>query len=148
MGDVLSLIEKAQEAFDERQAKALEKKIRKNEFNLEDFREQLHQIKKMGPLEDILGMIPGLGKLKGIKAFRPDERQLVRLEAIVNSMTVKERRNPRLINGSRRLRISKGSGTTVQDVNRLLKQFAMMKKMIKQFTNRGARGISPNMFPV
>ncbi|HEX9909608.1 MAG TPA: signal recognition particle protein [Desulfatiglandales bacterium] len=148
MGDVLSLIEKAQEAFDERQAKALEKKIRKNEFNLEDFREQLHQIKKMGPLEDILGMMPGLGKLKGIKAFRPDERQLVRLEAIVNSMTVKERHNPRLINGSRRLRIAKGSGTTVQDVNRLLKQFATMKKMIKQFTTRGARGISPNMFPV
>jgi signal recognition particle subunit SRP54 len=148
MGDVLSLIEKAQEAFDERQAKALEKKIRKNEFNLEDFREQLHQIKKMGPLEDILGMIPGLGKLKGIKAFRPDERQLVRLEAIVNSMTIKERHNPRLINGSRRLRIAKGSGTTVQDVNRLLKQFTMMKKMIKQFTARGTRGISPNMFPV
>ena len=148
MGDVLSLIEKAEGAFDERQAKALEKKIRKNDFNLEDFRQQLHQIKKMGPLEDILGMIPGLGKLKGIKAFRPDEGQLVRVEAIVNSMTVKERHNPRLINGSRRLRIAKGSGTTVQDVNRLLKQFAMMKKMIKQFTARGSRGISPGMLPM
>jgi signal recognition particle subunit SRP54 len=147
MGDVLSLIEKAEEAFDERQAKALEKKIRKDEFNLEDFRQQLHQIKKMGPLEDILGMVPGLGKLKGIKALRPDEGQLVRVEAIVNSMTVKERHNPRLINGSRRLRIAKGSGTTVQDVNRLLKQFTMMKKMMKQFTQRGSRGISPGMFP-
>ncbi|OGP94002.1 MAG: signal recognition particle protein [Deltaproteobacteria bacterium RBG_16_54_18] len=148
MGDVLSLIEKAEEAFDEQQAKALEKKIRKDEFNLEDFRQQLHQIKKMGPLEDILGMIPGLGKLKGIKALRPDEGQLVRVEAIVDSMTVKERHNPRLINGSRRLRIAKGSGTTVQDVNRLLKQFAMMKKMIKQFTARGSRGISPGMLPM
>ncbi|OGP55815.1 MAG: signal recognition particle protein [Deltaproteobacteria bacterium RBG_13_52_11] len=148
MGDVLSLIEKAQAAFDERQAETLEKKLRKNEFTLEDFRDQLHQIKKMGPLEDILGMIPGLGKLKGIKAVRPDERQLVRLEAIVNSMTTDERRNPRIINGRRRLRIAKGSGTTVQDVNRLLKQFAMMKKMIKQFSKKGGKGVLPNMLPV
>jgi signal recognition particle subunit SRP54 len=146
MGDVLTLIEKTQAAFDEGQAEALEKKLRKDEFTLEDFRQQLHQIKKMGPLEDILGMIPGLGKLKGIKAFRPDEGQFVRLEAIVNSMTVTERRNPRIINGSRRLRIAKGSGTTVQDVNRLLKQFAMTKKMLKQFNKRGGKGISPTMF--
>jgi signal recognition particle subunit SRP54 len=146
MGDVLTLIEKTQEAFDERQAEVLEKKLRKDEFTLEDFRQQLHQIKKMGPLEDILGMIPGLGKLKGIKAFRPDEGQFVRLEAIVNSMTATERRNPRIINGSRRLRIAKGSGTTVQDVNRLLKQFAMTKKMLKQFSKRGGKGISPSMF--
>jgi signal recognition particle subunit SRP54 len=146
MGDVLTLIEKTQAAFDERQAEDLEKKLRKDEFTLEDFRQQLHQIKKMGPLEDILGMIPGLGKLKGIKAFRPDEGQLVRLEAIVNSMTATERRNPRIINGSRRLRVAKGSGTTVQDVNRLLKQFAMTKKMLKQFSKRGGKGISPTMF--
>ena len=147
MGDVLSLIEKTQAAFDERQAEALEKKLRKDEFTLEDFRDQLLQIKKMGSLEDILGMIPGLGKLKGIKAFRPDEGQLVRLEAIVNSMTAAERRIPRIINGSRRLRIAKGSGTTVQDVNRLLKQFLMTKKMLKQFNKRGGKGISPAMFP-
>jgi signal recognition particle subunit SRP54 len=148
MGDVLSLIEKAQAAFDERQAEALEKKLRKDEFTLEDFRDQLRQIKKMGPLEDILGMMPGLGKLKGIKTLRPDEKQLVRLEAMVSSMTAKERRNPRIINGSRRLRIAKGSGTTVQDVNRLLKQFAMTKKMIKQVSKRGGKGISPTMFPL
>jgi signal recognition particle subunit SRP54 len=148
MGDVLSLIEKAQAAFDERQAEALEKKLRKDEFTLEDFRDQLRQIKKMGPLEDILGMVPGLGKLKGIKNLRPDEKQLVRLEAMVSSMTAKERRNPRIINGSRRLRIAKGSGTTVQDVNRLLKQFAMTKKMIKQVSKRGGKGISPAMFPL
>jgi signal recognition particle subunit SRP54 len=147
MGDVLSLIEKAEAAFDERQAEALEKKLRKDEFSLEDFRDQLRQIKKLGPLEDIMGMIPGLGKMKGIKALRPDEGQLVRLEAIVNSMTNEERRTPRIINGSRRLRIAKGSGTTVQDVNRLLKQFAMTKKMIKQFNKRGGKGISPTMFP-
>lgn len=146
MGDVLSLIEKTQAAFDESQAEALEKKLRKDEFTLEDFRQQLNQIKKMGSLEDILGMIPGLGKLKGIKGFRPDEGQLVRLEAIVNSMTATERGNPRIINGSRRLRIAKGSGTTVQDVNRLLKQFAMTKKMLKQFSKRGGKGISPTMF--
>jgi signal recognition particle subunit SRP54 len=148
MGDVLSLIEKAQEAFDERQAEALEKKLRKDELTLEDFRDQLRQIKKLGPLEDIMGMIPGLGKLKGMKAMRPDEGQLVRLEAIINSMTAEERRAPRIINGSRRLRIAKGSGTTVQDVNRLLKQFAMTKKMIKQFNKRGGKGISPNMLPL
>ena len=148
MGDVLSLIEKAEEAFDERQAEALEKKLRKDEFTLEDFRDQLRQIKKLGPLEDIMGMIPGLGKLKGMKAFRPDEGQFVRLEAIVNSMTATERRNPRIINGSRRLRIAKGSGTTVQDVNKLLKQFAMTKKMIKQVSKRGGKGISPTMFPL
>ena len=148
MGDVLSLIEKTQAAFDERQAEALEKKLRKDEFTLEDFRDQLRQIKKLGPLEDIMGMIPGLGKMKGMKALRPDEGQLVRLEAIVNSMTKEERRTPRIINGSRRLRIATGSGTTVQDVNRLLKQFAMTKKMIKQFSKRGGKGISPNMFPL
>jgi len=147
MGDVLSLIEKAQTAFDEREAKALEKKLKKDEFTLADFRDQLRQIRKMGPLEDIMGMIPGLGKLKGIKAFRPDEGQFVRLEAMVNSMTVTERSNPRIINGSRRLRIAKGSGTTVQDVNKLLKQFAMTKKMIKQVSKRGGKGISPTMFP-
>jgi signal recognition particle subunit SRP54 len=147
MGDVLSLMEKAQATFDERQAEALEKKLRKNEFTLEDFRDQLRQIKKLGPLEDIMGMIPGLGKLKGVKALQPDEGQLVRLEAIVDSMTTEERRSPRIINGSRRSRIAKGSGTTVQDVNRLLKQFTMTKKMIKQFHKKGGKGISPTMFP-
>ncbi|MBW2040096.1 MAG: signal recognition particle protein [Deltaproteobacteria bacterium] len=147
MGDVLSLIEKAQAAFDERQAETLERKLRRDEFTLEDFRDQLHQIRKMGPLEDLLGMIPGLGKIKGVKAFRPDERQLLRLEAIINSMTKEERRNHHIISGSRRLRISKGSGTKVQDVNRLLKQFAMTKKMIKQLNRKGGKGPFPKILP-
>ncbi len=145
MGDVLSLIEKAQATFDERQAETLERKLRRDEFTLEDFRDQLRQIRKMGSLEDLLGMIPGLSKLKGAKAFRPNERQMVRLDAIINSMTSEERRNYRIINGSRRLRIAKGSGTTVQDVNRLLKQFAMTKKMIKQLQGRGRKGPFPNI---
>ncbi|RLB08076.1 MAG: signal recognition particle protein, partial [Deltaproteobacteria bacterium] len=147
MGDVLSLIEKAQAAFDERQAETLERKLRKDEFTLDDFRDQLRQIRKMGPLEDLLRMIPGWGKLKGVKALYPDERQLVRLEAIINSMTKEERRNHQIINGSRRLRIAKGSGTTVQDVNRLLKQFVMTKKMIKQLSKKGKRGFLPNVLP-
>jgi signal recognition particle subunit SRP54 len=146
MGDVLSLIEKAQAAFDERQAESLERKLKKDEFTLEDFRDQLRQIKKMGPLEDLLGMIPGLNKLKGFNTFRPDEKQLVRLEAIINSMTKEERKNEHIINGSRRLRIAKGSGSTVQDINKLLKQFSMTKKMIKQFNRKGAKGFPPNVF--
>jgi signal recognition particle subunit SRP54 len=140
MGDVLSLIEKAEAAFDGRQAREMEKKLRRDEFTLEDFRDQMRQIRKMGPLEDLIGMIPGMGKLKGLKGFRVDETQLVRIEAIINSMTPEERRRDRIVNGSRRMRIAKGSGTTVQDVNRLLKQFAMTKKMIRQMTKKGARG--------
>ena len=134
MGDVLSLIEKAEEAVSQEDAEKLERKIRNNEFTLEDFRDQLRTIKKMGPLEQILGMIPGLGNLKELTANREkvDEGQLSRVEAIINSMTVKERRNHQLLNGSRRKRIAKGSGTSVEEVNRLLKQFVQMQKMLKQ----------------
>jgi signal recognition particle subunit SRP54 len=134
MGDVLSLIEKAEEAVSIEDAEKLERKIRKDEFTLEDFRDQLRTIKKMGPLEQILGMLPGMGSLKEMTAARGqvDDKQLGRVEAIINAMTPKERANHQLINGSRRKRIAKGSGTSVEEVNRLLKQFVQMKKMLKQ----------------
>jgi signal recognition particle subunit SRP54 len=134
MGDVLSLIEKAEEAVSVEDAEKLERKIRQDEFTLEDFRDQLLTIKKMGPLEQILGMLPGMGGLKEMTAARGqvDDKQLGRVEAIINAMTPKERRNHQLINGSRRKRIAKGSGTSVEEVNRLLKQFVQMKKMLKQ----------------
>lgn len=145
MGDVLTLIEKAQETFDTTQAQALEKKLRKEGFSLEDFRDQLRQIKKMGTMEQLLGMIPGLGKLKALKDMKPDESELKRVEAIINSMTPKERADHLLINGSRRRRIALGSGTSVQDVNRLLKNFATTQKMIKQMTQGGKKGKMPFM---
>jgi signal recognition particle subunit SRP54 len=132
MGDVLSLIEKAEAAIDVGDAEKLEKKLRQNEFTLEDFRDQLRTIRKMGPLDSILGMLPGLGNLKQLADQKPDEKQLNRVEAIINSMTADERRRHDLINGSRRKRIARGSGTTVEEVNRLLKQFVQMKKMLKQ----------------
>ncbi len=132
MGDVLSLIEKAQETVSREEAEKLAKKLRKSEFNLEDFRDQLRQVKKMGSLESIIGMIPGLNKLKMADAdMQQGEKELKRVEAIINSMTPRERANHTLINGSRRARIAKGSGTQVQDVNRLLKQFVEMQKMMK-----------------
>jgi signal recognition particle subunit SRP54 len=134
MGDVLSLIEKAEEAVSVEDAEKLERKIRQDDFTLEDFRDQLRTIKKMGPLEQILGMLPGMGQIKELAANREavDDKQLGRVEAIINSMTPKERRNHQLINGSRRKRIARGSGASVEDVNRLLKQFVQMKKMLKQ----------------
>jgi signal recognition particle subunit SRP54 len=134
MGDVLSLIEKAEEAVSLEEAENLEEKIRRNEFTLDDFRDQLRALKKMGPLEQVLGMIPGLGNFKQLAAGREalDDRQIGRIEAMINSMTPKERHNHQLINGSRRKRIAKGSGTTVEEINRLLKQFVQMKKMLKQ----------------
>lgn len=141
MGDVLSLIEKAQDAFDEKEARKLEKKLKKKEFDLEDFQGQLKQIKKLGSLEQILGMLPGMGQLKQLKKLKPDEKELVKIEAIINSMTKDERRQYKIINGSRRKRIARGSGTTVQDVNRLLKNFAQTKKMMESFTKKGM----PNM---
>ncbi|WDF03800.1 MULTISPECIES: signal recognition particle protein [Shouchella] len=137
MGDVLSLIEKAQTNVDEEKAKELEKKLRTMDFTFDDFLEQLEQVKSMGPLEDLLGMMPGMNK-KGMKDLKVDEHQLVRVEAIVKSMTPLEKRDPAVINGSRRKRIAKGSGTTIQDVNRLLKQFEDMKKMMKQMTGMQA----------
>src|SRR5690606_24453329 len=133
MGDVLSLIEKAEQAYSQEDAAALEEKIRKNEFTLEDFRDQLRAIRKMGPLEQILGMLPGFRQIKELQKAKEqvDESQTKRVEAIINSMTPKERRNHQLINGQRRKRIAKGSGTTVQEVNQLLKQFVQMRKMMK-----------------
>jgi signal recognition particle subunit SRP54 len=131
MGDVLSLIEKAEEAIDEEEAVRLEEKIRLDEFTLEDFRDQLRTIKKMGPLENIIGMIPGMGNIKQLADNKPDGKQLARIEAIIGSMTPDERRNQHIINGSRRKRIARGSGTSVEEVNRLLKQFVQMRKMLK-----------------
>jgi signal recognition particle subunit SRP54 len=131
MGDVLSLIEKAEQAVDVEDAARLEEKIRRDDFTLDDFRDQLRTLRKMGPLESVLGMIPGLGNLKQLAENKPDERQLVRIEAIINSMTPGERADFRLINGSRRKRIARGSGTSVEEINRLLKQFQQMRKMLK-----------------
>jgi signal recognition particle subunit SRP54 len=131
MGDVLSLIERAEAAIDVDDAARLEEKIRSNEFTLEDFRDQLKTIKKMGPLEQIMGMLPGMGNLKALAENKPDEKQMTRVEAIINSMTPEERRKQQIINGSRRKRIAKGSGTSVEEVNRLLKQFVQMQKMLK-----------------
>lgn len=132
MGDVLSLIERAEAAIDVEDAQKLEEKIRANEFTLEDFRDQLKTIRKMGPLEQILGMLPGMGNIKALAENKPDEKQLSRIEAIISSMTPDERRKQHIINGSRRKRIAKGSGTSVEEVNRLLKQFVQMQKMMKQ----------------
>ncbi len=134
MGDVVSLVEKAQETIDEKQAARLQERILKAQFTFEDFQEQLQQLKKMGPLDELLGMIPGMGKLKGLQ---PQEKDLVKVEAIINSMTKKERQFPTVIDGSRKKRIAKGSGTSVADVNRLLKQFQQMQKMMKQVRRLG-----------
>jgi signal recognition particle subunit SRP54 len=131
MGDVLSLIERAEEVIDADQAEDLERKIRKNSFSLGDFRDQLRTIRKMGPLEHIMKLLPGMGQLKALGDAKPDERQLRRVEAIINSMTAEERDHAEVIDGSRRKRIAKGSGTSVEDVNRLLKQYAEMRKMLK-----------------
>lgn len=135
MGDVLSLIEKAQTNVDEKQAKELEEKMRTMSFTFDDFLEQMGQVKKMGPLDDLMSMIPGASKMKGLKNAQLDEKQLTQVEAIIQSMTKKERVDPSIINGSRRKRIAKGSGTSVSQVNRLIKQFSEMKKMMKQMTN-------------
>ncbi|RNB91915.1 signal recognition particle protein [Brevibacillus fluminis] len=131
MGDVLSLIEKAQEAVDEEKAKQMEKQMRQGEFTFDMFLDSMQQMRKLGPLEDLLGMLPGMNKMKDLKV---DEKQLGRTEAIVQSMTKAERANPDLLNANRRKRIAAGSGTTVQEVNRFIKQFEEMKKMMKQFS--------------
>ncbi len=137
MGDVLSLIEKAEAVVDEKKARKLAKKIQKNAFTLEDFLDQIQQIKKMGNLEQLMGMIPGINKLKQLKdAPKPDESELVKTEAIIHSMTKKERKNHRIINASRRIRIAKGSGTSVNEVNRVLKSYTMMLKMMKKFRGK------------
>jgi len=138
MGDVLSLIEKAEAVVDQKNAEQLARKIQKNAFTLEDFLDQIQQIKKMGSLEQLMGMIPGINKLKQLKeAPKPDEKELGKTEAIIRSMTLKERRNHRIIDASRRLRIAKGSGTSVNEVNRVLKSYAMMLKMMKNLKGKG-----------
>ena len=141
MGDMLSLIEKAEEVSDAEKAADLERKIRKQQFTLEDFLDQLRQVRKMGPLQNVLGMMPGMGKqMKQLRQVNMDERELDRIEAIILSMTPAERANPTMIDGSRRKRIAQGSGTTIQAVNQLVKQFAQMRKMMAQL----ARGKMPD----
>ncbi len=147
MGDVLSLIERAETAFDEAQAVEMEKKLRKGEFDLEDFLDQLRQVRKMGPLNELLGMIPGLGKaLKGVDLEKLEaEKNLKYVEAIILSMTPEERRNPRILNASRKRRVAAGSGTDVQQINQLLNQHRQMQKMMKRLGDGKARGL-PRLF--
>lgn len=145
MGDVLTIIEKAQSVVDEKKAAELEKKLRKNEFTLEDFRDQMVQIRKMGSMSDLISMIPGMGKMKQLKNLEVDEKEIIRVEAIINSMTPQERRQHTLIKGSRRKRIAKGSGTSVQDINKLLKNYTQVMKMIKKINKGGLRGFGPGM---
>ncbi len=145
MGDVLSLIERAEEALDEDVAERGAQKLMEGSFNLEDFLEQLQQVKKLGPLNKVLDMIPGMGQLTEAISQEDMENQLKRTQAIISSMTTKERRNPKVLNGSRKKRVAKGSGTTVQEVNQLLSQFRQMQKMMKQFRNPRARQNIMNM---
>jgi signal recognition particle subunit SRP54 len=140
MGDVLTLIEKAQANVDEEKAKELEKKMRTASFTLDDFLDQLGQVRKMGPLDEILKMMPGANKIKGMNNLQIDEKQISHVEAIIQSMTANEKTHPEIINANRRKRIAKGSGTSIQEVNRLLKQFEDMKKMMKQMTNMQQKG--------
>ena len=140
MGDVMSLIEHAERQFDERDALELQRKLRRNEFGLDDFLAQLQTIRKMGPLSNLLGMIPGLGGAQ-LRNMKIDEREFDRLQAIILSMTPEERRRPELIKGSRRLRIARGSGTNVQQVSQLIKQFAQMRKVMRQI----GRGKMPDI---
>jgi len=142
MGDILTLIEKAQADFDAQKAKEIESKMRKAEFTFDDFLDQLQQLKKMGPLDDVLAMLPGANKVKELKDFKVDDKQLLHVEAIIRSMTKEEKLHPEILNASRRKRIANGSGRTIQEVNRLIKQFDDMKKMMKQFSSqmKGKKG--------
>ena len=142
MGDVLSLIEKAEENVNQEQAAELAEKIRKDEFTLDDFRNQLKQIRKMGPLDQILGMLPNMGPLRGLNQVNVNEKELIHIEAIISSMTPRERSHHQILNGSRRKRISRGSGRPVQEINRLLKQYVETRKLMKSLS----RGIMPRMF--
>ena len=147
MGDVLGLVERAEQAVDAKQAATLQKKLKTQTFTLEDFRDQLRQIRGMGPLEQLMGMIPGLSRLKGLPDSTAQERELKRVEAIIDSMTPGERQRPDILNGSRRKRIASGSGTNVAEVNRLLKQFADMQKMMRQLMQAGKGGRMPRNLP-
>ena len=146
MGDVLSIIEKAEEAFSEEEAIKLEQKLKKQEFDLDDYLTQLRQMKKMGSFSSILKMIPGMNKLKDVKI---DDKEFVKIEAMICSMTKKEKRNPKILNGSRRKRIANGAGVTVQDVNKFMNSFEMTQKMMKQMQNNKGmknmlKGINPD----
>ena len=145
MGDMLSLIEKAEQAIGKDEAEQIEERLRKNEFTLDDFRSQLKTIRRMGPLESVLGMIPGLGDLKHAAENKPDEKQMGRIEAIICSMTAGERRDHRVMNGSRRKRIAAGSGTSVEEVNRLLKQFTEMRRVLQMMGQGGMPGVGQGM---
>jgi signal recognition particle subunit SRP54 len=134
MGDVLSFIEKAEEVIDKKQAVEMQRKLIENEFTLEDFRDQLRQLRKLGPLESVLNMMPQVGMLKELKNVKVDENEITRVVAMIDSMTPHERANHMIINGSRRRRIAKGSGTSVQEINQLLKQYAQARKMMKSFS--------------
>jgi signal recognition particle subunit SRP54 len=142
MGDVLSLIEKAESSIKQDEAEKLAEKLKKNQFTFTDFLQQLQQIQKMGPLDQLLGMLPGMNKIKNLQV---DEKEIKHVEAIIYSMTAREREKPAIINGSRRKRIASGSGTSIQQVNRLLKQFDQMKKMMKKFN--GKKLPTGGMFP-
>lgn len=147
MGDVLTMIEKAQTIVDEKKAVELEKRLRKNEFTLEDFRDQMVQIRKMGSISELINMIPGMGKIKQLKNLEVDENEFIKIEAIINSMTPQERRQHTLIKGSCRKRIAKGSGTSVQDINNLLKNYTQVVKMMKKINKGGMRGLGQGMLP-
>jgi signal recognition particle subunit SRP54 len=142
MGDVLSLIEKAEDTVDREQAAELADKIRKDEFTLEDFRDQLKQVRQLGPLDQILGMLPNIGPMRGLNQVKVDEKELIHIEAIINSMTARERRNHQILNGSRKKRIARGSGRPVMEINQLLKQYVEARKMMRSLS----RGIMPRMF--
>ena len=141
MGDVLTLIEKAEAAFDQEQAMALGERLAKGEFDLEDFRQQLREVKKLGPLSQLMEIIPGLSQVSRRISPEIPDRQMKRIEAIINSMTLEERRNPRILNASRKRRIARGSGTTVQEVNQLLAQFRQMQRMMKQLASGKGKGL-------
>ncbi|MBI4537820.1 MAG: signal recognition particle protein [candidate division NC10 bacterium] len=147
MGDILSLVERAEQAVDAKQAEKLQKKLKAQTFSLEDFREQLRQVRGMGPLDQLVGMIPGLSRMKGLPDSTEQERELKRVEAIIDSMTPRERQRPEIIDGARRKRIAGGSGTSVQDVNRLLKQFSEMQKVVRQMLQGGKGRRLPRNLP-
>ena len=142
MGDVLTLVERAQETFDQKKSEELARKLQKNAFTLEDFLEQMQPIKKMGPLGSLIEMIPGMGGMAKDAQKAVDTGELKRTEAIIQSMTTEERRDPNVLNASRRKRIARGSGTSLPEVNRLIKQFAEMQKLMRQFSGGGVRGMA------
>ena len=144
MGDMLSLIEKVEDSFSEREALQMQKKLKRNEFTLEDFREQLRSMRKMGSMKEVLGMLPGMNT-SAMNEANIDDNKLVKIDAIISSMTIKERQNHKLMNGSRRLRVAKGSGTTVSEINRLLKQFIQMRKMMQKLSKVSSPGKAMRM---